>query len=260
MKYESQADAVGHFLLKKYTGADYPKNPRSSVPTFHNSIEIIVVVRGEFDVYINGAWHSFGGGSVVYIDKLVPHLTSASDSVDDLEAYALVITLPYLSLPTKNGDMTFDAILPHNREAFSELSEFIAWGYEHFKEMNTEMKSGFAALVLGIMKKHYQMHKKESQRQTKLLFKVLEYINRHYSEMITLDELARSFGYEKTYLSKIFNSLLGMYLREYLNRYRIAMVNMERKQSAETSLWEIAERCGFESPNTFYRAYKKYSE
>ena len=121
------------------------------------------------------------------------------------------------------------------------------------------MKIGFATMLLGIMKKHYPMHKKESQRQTKLLFGVVEYINLHYSENITLESLSQNFGYEKTYLSKIINRFLGMNLREYLNRYRVMMVNRIKKQRPDATLREISELCGFESANTFYRAYKLYS-
>jgi AraC-like DNA-binding protein len=51
-----------------------------------------------------------------------------------------------------------------------------------------------------------------------------------------------------------------MNLREYLNRYRIEKISRMRRQNPRLSLLEIAEMCGFESPNTFYRAYNKYAK
>ena len=88
----------------------------------------------------------------------------------------------------------------------------------------------------------------------------MRYIDGHYEEEITLTLLASRFGYEKTYLSKVLNKFLGMNLREYLNRYRIAKINRIRRENPELSMLEISERCGFESLNTFYRAYNKYAK
>lgn len=256
MEYEKLADREGHFLFKKYTKDLFPKGLRG-VPTFHNSIELIVVTGGVFEVYLNHEWREFEKGSVIYIDKLTPHATRATKRLDELEVYALVITLPYLSVISELEDMTFDTVLPHN-DGFYELALFLKWGYDQFPSMNREMKCGFAAMLFGILKKHYQMKRRESQRQMKLLFGVMEFINENYRENITLDMLAQKFGYERTYLSKIFNRFLGMNLREYLNRCRVSMVNSHKKTNPELTLLQIAEQCGFDSPNTFYRAYKKY--
>ena len=260
MKYERLADREGHFLFTRYTDERHVMyHSGLTVPSFHNSVEIIVVAGGSFRVYLDGAWRLFSRGDAIFLDKLVAHSTSVSESTEGLEVFALVISPTYLSAASELDDMTFDTVLPKNG-GFDELLELIRWGYGRFGSMNDEMKIGFATLLFGTFKKNYPMHKRQSQRQTTLLLGIMEYISEHYAERINLDILSQKFGYERTYLSKTFNTFLGMNLREYINRYRITMVNSMRRSAPSASLLEIAEKCGFESPNTFYRAYKRYSE
>ena len=257
MKYEKLADKAGHFLFTRYTPDRVVSRDVPPIPTFHNSIELISVHGGEFEVMLSGEWHTFSAGSLIYLDKLTPHLTRAAESVEGLEVYALVITLPYLTRFPEINDMTFDTVLT-NGEACEEISELIKWGYPRFKEMNSEMKTGFATMLIGALKKNFELRERPSKKQHMLLLDMVQYISDHYTEEINLELLARELGYEKTYLSRTINGMLGMNLREYINSYRVTMVNRMRAEHPELTLAKISEACGFESLNTFYRAYKRY--
>ncbi len=260
MLYERLADKEGHFNFTCYTENYYPK-PRdigNVVPHFHNSFEIVAVKSGEIAVLCSGEVRVVRAGEVVFIDKLVPHDVWATGSVSGLKAFIFVITPPYLSAISELDKSVFDRILPRS-DGSDELFELIEWGFSRFPSMNEEMKTGFATMLLGTLVKIYPMHERQGEKQTRLMFGVLEYIDAHYSEHITLEGLAVHFGYEKTYLSKIINLSLGMNLREYLNRYRITKVKSRLKKAEGRSMLSVALECGFDSPNTFYRAYKKYS-
>ena len=257
MLYEKDADKIGHFLFHRYSPEKYIKRDKPSVQTFHNSIEIIAVVGGEFEVMLSGEWRKFGAGSLLYLDRLTPHLTRSAQTVEGLETYALVISLSYLTRFRELEDMTFDTVLT-NGEPCEEIEELIKWGYGRFELMNSEMKAGFATMLVGAIKKNFALRERPSKKQYMLLLDIVEYISAHYAEPITLEVLANRFGYEKTYISKIINSMLGMNLREYINSYRITMVNRFKSEDPTAPLFKIGERCGFESANTFYRAYKRY--
>ena len=121
------------------------------------------------------------------------------------------------------------------------------------------MTRGFITLLLGVLRQYCGTKARGNDKVTLLIVEIMKYINAHYSENITLEVLSSNFGYEKTYLSRLFNQALGMNLREYLNRCRIAAaVNMKR-ENPDMPIYKIAEACGYESPNTFYRAYNSYS-
>jgi AraC-like DNA-binding protein len=153
--------------------------------------------------------------------------------------------------------MTFDTVLT-NGEPCEEIEALIKWGYDRFELMNTEMKTGFAMMLIGAIKKNFALKARPSQKQYMLLLDIVEYISVHFAEPITLDVLAKRFGYDKTYISKIINGMLGMNLREYINSYRITMVNRMKAETPAVPLFKLGERCGFESANTFYRSYKRY--
>jgi AraC-like DNA-binding protein len=52
---------------------------------------------------------------------------------------------------------------------------------------------------------------------------------------------------------------MGMNLREYVNRLRITIADNIKKENPNITLSEIAERVGYNSWVTFYRAYNRYS-
>ena len=223
----------------------------------HNSIEIIVVVSGNFSVKIREEEYVLHAGESVYIDKLVPHHTAQKGDVGELECYVFIFAPKYVSSVSGLDNNTFDTFLPKN-EAFPEIVHLLEWAFLHRTSMNEEIKSGVATALLGILKMYYKMHPKQYTKQAKLLLDLVVYIDKNYFNNITLEGLSQHFGYEKTYLSKLLNKFLGMNLREYLNRRRIVGVNKIKKRNPEVPLLKIAEQCGFESPNTFYRAYNKY--
>ncbi len=258
MEYERAADHEGHFNFAKYTRENHWITEHM-IPKFHNSIELIVLVSGSLSILINGETRSLSGGDIVCIDKLVPHAVSCNERKDDLLAYSLVISPQYIGGLGELEDKTFD-VSEIGEEGFAEIVDFMKWGYSMRWNMNREMKLGFATLLFGILKKNCPLCPKKYRQQNELLLAVLSYIDEHYADKITLSGLAKTFGYEETYLSRIFNSFMRMNLREYLGRYRIAKVNKERARHPSVSQLRIAEKCGFESPNTFYRALKKYSD
>ena len=257
MEYEKNADREGYFNIIKYTSEHHPGFV--GIPQFHNSTEIIFVASGNFSVYLGGESRVLHEGEIAYIDALMPHNTVTRADVGELECYVLVVSSRYLSGVSGIEENSFGGFLPKN-DGFAEIIEFVRWGFSRLPDMNDEMKTGFSTVLFGIMKKHHAYSPKRPLKQTQLLLDVMRYIDAHYDGEITLPILAAKFGYEKTYLSKVLNRFLGMNLREYLNRYRIEKINRMRRQNPKLSLLEIAEMCGFESPNTFYRAYKKYAK
>ena len=256
MEYERIADSDGYFKIFKY---DKSSCPPATMDTYklHNSIEIIFVTSGNFSVKIRDDEYFLHAGEGVYIDKLVPHHTAQKLDVGELECYVFIFAPKYVSSVSGLDNNTFDTLLEKN-EGFGEIIHLLEWAFSHKSGMNEEMKSGLATTLLGVLKKHYKMHPKQYTKQAKLLLDVVVYIDNNYFKNITLESLSQRFGYEKTYLSKLLNKFLGMNLREYLNRRRIVGVNKIKKRNPEMPLLKISEECGFESPNTFYRAYNKY--
>ena len=85
---------------------------------------------------------------------------------------------------------------------------------------------------------------------------VLTYLNEHYTEKITLDGVAKKFNYNKCYLSTAFNKNFNASVTEYVNNLRLKHFIKTVRETPGVSLTVAALDSGFNSLQTFYRAFK----
>jgi two-component system, response regulator YesN len=94
--------------------------------------------------------------------------------------------------------------------------------------------------------------------KTKLILdKLITYINSHYAENLTLDQLSSMCVLSPTYISKIFKTHLDTNFIDYVSSVRIKVAKRLIKNS-ELSLKEISNEIGYVDPNYFTRVFKKY--
>ena len=88
------------------------------------------------------------------------------------------------------------------------------------------------------------------------MIKVLEYIQAHYKETITLDEIAEYAHMSKYYFCRSFRNLTGATVLEYINNVRLARVHNLLVHTRD-SIEEIALQTGFSSSSNLARVFKK---
>ncbi len=86
---------------------------------------------------------------------------------------------------------------------------------------------------------------------------VIDYINEHYSEDITLDDIAHNVYISVFYLSRIFKKEMNINVVDYINQFRIKKAT-ELMMNKEYKIYEIAEMVGINSPHYFSKLFKKY--
>ncbi len=84
---------------------------------------------------------------------------------------------------------------------------------------------------------------------------VLDYIEEHYGETLTLEQLAGVFYVSKYYLSHLFSQRTGISLFRYLQQKRLMEARQLLAQGISPS--EACQRCGFGDYANFYRAFKQ---
>ena len=67
------------------------------------------------------------------------------------------------------------------------------------------------------------------------LNQLVDYIDGHLTEEIAVDDLAVSLGMTEYHLRRMFSSLAGMPLSEYVRRRRMTVATARRRRSAERS-------------------------
>lgn len=83
-----------------------------------------------------------------------------------------------------------------------------------------------------------------------ILRRMLEYIRTHYTERITLSEIAAAGGVCRSSCCQLFKKHLGRTPNDYLNSYRLERSVALLREGALT-VTEIADRCGFNSSSYF---------
>ena len=85
--------------------------------------------------------------------------------------------------------------------------------------------------------------------------KVLTYIEQHYREQITLEEMAKQCGMNRNYFCRAFKEYTKKTPIEYLNYYRIESA-CEQIVGTEDKLIDIAMNCGFNDYSYFIKVFK----
>ena len=86
---------------------------------------------------------------------------------------------------------------------------------------------------------------------------VIEYINTHFSEKISLDSIAKQIHLSKYHFARIFHDCTGSTVTDQINIRRCE----EAKNliaTSETSISEIATICGFDNASYFSKVFKKH--
>lgn len=85
---------------------------------------------------------------------------------------------------------------------------------------------------------------------------VLNFVDFHYMEPLSLESLALKYAVNKNYLSTRFSKEVGMTLTDYINLTRVRR-SLKLLSNSAFSMQEVAERVGFTDANYYTRTFKK---
>jgi AraC-like DNA-binding protein len=113
-------------------------------------------------------------------------------------------------------------------------------------------------LLLSELMEQTSLIQGEKQDQD-LLHKLLTYIQNHFTEAISLKNIASNLGYNYNYLSKYFNNNVNMSFVDFLNGTRVNHASYLLIYS-DKNISEIAFLCGYESIRSFNRNFLKIKQ
>ncbi|MBQ4563590.1 MAG: helix-turn-helix transcriptional regulator [Lachnospiraceae bacterium] len=238
------------------------------------------------DKYYN-CWHSNNdvtiiymhsdGGSIVFGDQTYPinkgrlflipanhyHYTlpSVADTYErskvffPVETFKKILSLfpPSLGMHFKNAVIYShipEEIQPKLDILFQELQEsYCLFGNDFFS---------FPSCLSGILRllgylKDYELEKITSASDSLSL--VVDYINKHIHESITLDDICQEVHVNKCYLCRLFKKNMNTTIMNYILQTRIIFAQT-MLSSGNLAISEISENCGFSSISYFCRVFK----
>lgn len=86
---------------------------------------------------------------------------------------------------------------------------------------------------------------------------ILHYIHHNYASNVTLESIAPLFGYNRSYLGKIFTKKVGQNFNSYVDQVRIDRAKELLLQDS-AKVYNIAEQVGYKNVDYFHIKFRKY--
>lgn len=219
------------------------------VTHIHITMEIVLVTSGELNMTINGKEYAITEGCGVFVPPLEPH-TFHSKKAN--RCHVLMFSdeiVDYFSTFAK--DHLFNRhIFPVSRASFELVNRILP------NETNTvdwiSANAVIAPLCYDII--HGCEFKKRKIPFDDTAYRILEYVNAHFRENITLDHVARAVAAHPVTVSKMFSKQTKHGFSYYLQYTRCTYAAKLIKVTSLT-LSEIAYESGFGCIRSFNRAF-----
>ncbi len=135
---------------------------------------------------------------------------------------------------------------------FSFLKDMIAL-FENFSYDEKELLGYFYLIISGM--------ERDSGSEVKnydkgYMERAIDYIHHNYSYNISISDVARHVGIDRTYLFRIFKQYKEISPKQYLINYRI-MVAKDMLQNTKYNVTEVALSSGFHDSSSFCKSFQK---
>ncbi|MHC5227976.1 helix-turn-helix domain-containing protein [Enterococcus sp. LJL99] len=103
----------------------------------------------------------------------------------------------------------------------------------------------------------YYMIEKQDVSKTSTSDEIILYINAHYTEDISLGDIAEKFHLTESYISKIIKERLNVPFKNYINGLRIEKAKRMMIKYKDIKIQDCAKKVGFTNVNSFIRVFKQ---
>lgn len=254
--------------------AEMEQCPFSVARHWHQSVEILQVLRGEMRVELDLEEYCLHQGDICIINSGELHQISGCHrgTIHRVVLFdPVILSFAYedeiqtqIFHPLRTQQLTFPSILPVGSPMYQACSSTIITLMDTALNQREDWYFRCKLLLLELVYTLYQTRgltgtkrrltpvEKEQIHRFKLL---VCYMQQHYAEKLTLQDLAQVAGYNSQYLCRFFKQFSGQSPMDYLIVLRIQRAADLLSQTTRPVL-EIAMDCGFDNVSYFIRAFK----
>ena len=222
---------------------------------WHSAIEFVFIFSGKLQFFLNNTTFFGEAGDLVIINSSIVHsFIPIGDGVD----YCFLVADDEF-FKTNNlysQSTTFESKIC-TEEAKRLFTEIIT-EYEKADEYsNTAILSSLMALFIYLNRRHPKEVREaplSEEKKLKMVRRVLNYLQEHYKEKLTIEDIADTHHFSKSYLSHTFKEITHYSLISYINLLRCQ--NARALLLSGASVSEAAAECGFSDISYFTRVFK----
>ena len=241
---------------------------------WHNDLEINLIREGEavFQVYQKSYRVRTGEGFL--LNRNVPH--SCSSPGNEHVRYSTILVRPDFLYGDFGSDVErkcFQPFLQNSAIPCIYLTGFDENGKEILQKLNQveeafdRKRFCYELKIKGLLCEAFAMilygHRQEltkfvpaNLQELERLEKMLNYLNMHFTAVISLQDLADQVHLSREVCCRLFKKMTGKTITGYLEEYRVNK-SFSLVQSGQYSMTQITEMVGFSNPSRFASAFRK---
>ncbi len=234
----------------------------------HDFFEVYFLVSGDVTYQIESRIFHVMPGDLLLISPRELHQVRIKPEMSPYERYVLWVapeTVARLSSPqtdlaagldpARPGHGNLLRLNPEDRAVVQALLEALdqeASSHRYGAELLRE--SLLTQLLVQVNRLAFRQSVCPEEGTSRTVDQVVDYINLHYGEALSLDSLANRFYVSKYHLSHVFQRQMGTSLYRYILKKRLMISRQLMAQGQKPS--QVFAACGFCDYPGFYRAFK----
>lgn len=258
------------FPVQKYItrlASDYPV-----VTThWHEEAELTLITKGNCLYQIDLINYEVKEGDILFVPPLFLHSISLGSS-EEIFSETYVFHLNFLGgnstdicstrylAPMMNQEFSIPYLITPEHPAYASLRKIINQITSLYDEAIIGYELALKSLFLQALFLLLQYSKKNTSFETGTpsdkLKNVLDYIEMHFAEPISVSELAKLIFYSDYHFMRFFKKHMNMTCVEYINNLRLEK-SVELFEQGNTSILDVSLSVGFHNLSYFHRAFKK---
>jgi YesN/AraC family two-component response regulator len=235
---------------------------------FHNTHEIVFILEGATKFTISGKDYVVEKNSLLFINNFESH----KSTILGYPYKRYYILLPQEFLVAYVNDPLLTSIIKQRPAEFNHViqlndthsSQITAYFETMLKEFNSGYKYSYnmiGSIINMMLISLYRDYTENfphniSSDTLRLISKVEQYIEDHYSEDISLREIALDINIDMYYLSRLFKKVTGLGFKDYLISQRLAKAK-ELLINTTSTITDVCTYSGLNNVNHFIRIFKE---
>ncbi len=238
---------------------------------YHDFDKVIIFIKGRISYMIEGRSYDLQPHDIILVNQNHIHKPFIDTSVpyeriiiyisrDFMDTYKTAdYDLGYCFQKAKE-DASYVLRVPSNKNSTLLASTTKLANSFHDNDYANELKQQLDVLEFMIYLNRASLQNRfdyvSTSSHNQKILDIMEYINTHLSENITIDTISEHFYISKYYMMRSFKEETGYTLLDYITMKR--MVHAKQLIAQDTPLTEVALDCGYNGYSTFFRAFKKF--
>lgn len=169
------------------------------------------------------------------------------EEIQEYPVYAYMLSLQIIEV----GLQTLRENMPIDRKTF-EMEQT----YEKAVDIQATLEELISHTTAGVLAMADRYRLFLDNGRSRPIWLVIAYIQEHYNEKITLEDLARCADRNPQYISAVFSRECGISISEYITSLRVEEAK-KLLRSTTMPISQIAQQVGYQDPKYFSRIFRK---